>query len=266
MALSRQAWFSLLGYGISVTLHAVLGVVLLLLPAEAYRARDYRTIELTERRPPPPEPPPEPQPEPEPKAEPRPRPKPKKVAMRTRPKPKRDRPPPPSQTEPPDQPPPETPTRPPTFGIELEGTSKAPAGQGVEVPEGESLLTKPTRKPPKKKPEGKPGPARKGFKKSYSRGERAPIAVITKRPGIARRVLPDYPASVRELGIEGRVVLELTVDEQGRVTKIRVLRKLHPKLDEAARQAARKMRFTPALVNNTPVTVTIPYTFTFVLD
>ena len=144
------------------------------------------------------------------------------------------------------------------FGLELESTATAPAGQGVEVPAGESTVASP-------KVTQKGGPVR-GFKKSFEVGELAPIAVVTSRPVPLSRVEPDYPQRVRELGIEGRVVLELTVTGEGTVSQTRYLRRLHPLLDAACRRAARKMRFRPATVNGTPVTVKIPYSFAFVLD
>jgi len=246
---------------LSILLHGGVGVVMVLLPAAAERTRR-PTIIVTQRRlPPPPQPekpkPPEPLPEP---------PRPKRVAMqKIAPKPET---PPETPPEPPPSKPPPPDAPPPSFGLKLSGTAKAPAGTGVQVPEGNTLKLSPnqrTEKPPK---EGTPraAPARPGFKKKYEAGEKAPLAVVTTMPKVAKKIPADYPEQARDLEIEGRVVLELTVDGTGKVVEVKVVKKLHPLLDAAAVTAAKKMRFTPGTVNGTPVTIKIPYTFTFVLD
>jgi len=159
---------------------------------------------------------------------------------------------------PPTKAPPSDDTGPKTFGIKMEGKSTAPAGTGVAVPKGDSLEVSPRIR--------RRGKATKGFKKTFSAGEQAPLAVITTRPLPVKRVQPDYPERMRNLGIEGRVVLQLTVDGKGRVTKAKIIKSLHPDLDRLCVAAAKKMIFKPATVNGTPVLVKIPYSFAFVLD
>ena len=250
----------------SLVVHGGLAALVLLTPPQD-RAKQKATMELTERKleqkkKPPPPPPDEPKKE-EPKPEPI---QPKKV-VRKRPKKAPPPPPPESETPPePDTPPNDEPpdTGPKTFGIQMEGGTQAGPGQGVAVPVGDSLAVSPTIRKRGKKKVSKKKPS--GFKKTYKRGEMAPVAVVTTRPKVRKRVMPDYPERLRELGIEGRVVLELTIDESGKVIKIKVLRGLRPELDQAAKDAAQKMLFAPATVGGTPVKIKIPYTFTFVLD
>ena len=250
---------------ISVAVHGGLAVVLLLLPAQATRA-PRRTIELTERQLPPEPVPPRPK-QPTPPKDPEP--EPELVAMqRKAPRPEPPKPPaePPADPEPARaEPPPDA--VPPSFGIKLSGTARAAAGQGVQVPDGQTLKAPPEQR---RKPEDKDKPVlrptRRGFKKEYRPGEKAPLAVVTTMPRMTRKVVPEYPERARELEIEGRVMLELTVDGEGKVIAVRVVKSLHPVLDEAARQAAMKMRFHPGTVNGTPVTLKIPVPFTFVLD
>ncbi len=58
---------------------------------------------------------------------------------------------------------------------------------------------------------------------------------------------PDYPAEAIARGIEGTVVLRLTIDEQGRVIEVEVARSSgHAILDEAAVAAVRSWRGRPA--------------------
>jgi periplasmic protein TonB len=58
---------------------------------------------------------------------------------------------------------------------------------------------------------------------------------------------PTYSERAREAGIEGKVRVELTVDETGRVVSVRVLQGLGYGLDEAAVAAAERATFEPAV-------------------
>lgn len=58
-------------------------------------------------------------------------------------------------------------------------------------------------------------------------------------------VRPEYTDAAREARVEGRVRVELLVDENGYVSSARVLNGLGYGLDEAALAAVRKMRFRP---------------------
>ena len=56
-----------------------------------------------------------------------------------------------------------------------------------------------------------------------------------------------YPALLRERGIEGRVLLRVRIDEQGRATEVRVQDGSgYRLLDEAAQRVTQGCRFTPA--------------------
>lgn len=250
---------------ISLLLHGGLAVVLLMLPAAATIKPRFRTIELSnDRLPPPPEPPKPVEPPPAPKP-----PEPDLVAMQRQPKPTpqpEPQPEPPASPEPAKtEPPPDA--VPPSFGLKLSGTATAAPGQGVQVPDGQTLKASPKqRRKPEDKDKPVAQPTRRGFKKTYEKGEQAPLAVATTMPKTIQVVKPEYPEKARELEIEGRVILELTVNGEGKVVAVRVIQKLHPLLDEAAKKAAMKMRFQPGTVNGTPVTLKIPVPFTFVLD
>jgi protein TonB len=113
---------------------------------------------------------------------------------------------------------------------------------------------------------GQPDGRRQGFKKDYRPGELAPTAVITDMPRVLRRVEAYYPERMKQLGVEGSVVLELTIDAQGKVIQVRLVRGLRSELDREATIAAKKMHFSPARVNKTAVAIKIKYTFSFVLD
>jgi periplasmic protein TonB len=65
---------------------------------------------------------------------------------------------------------------------------------------------------------------------------------------------PPYPGSARRQGIEGDVILQLSVDEAGKLISVSVARGSgHRALDEAAIAAVKQWRFEPAVVDGRPV-------------
>ncbi|MEN6633796.1 MAG: energy transducer TonB, partial [Candidatus Polarisedimenticolia bacterium] len=62
---------------------------------------------------------------------------------------------------------------------------------------------------------------------------------------------PAYPEAARRMGIEGDVVLDLSIDAAGRVVDARVARGAPP-LAAAALDAAKRWRYRPALVDGRP--------------
>lgn len=76
---------------------------------------------------------------------------------------------------------------------------------------------------------------------------------------------PVYPTLMRAGQVEGRVLLEFTVDTLGRVdgTTITTISSSHSQFEEAARRAVLTCRYRPAKANNqaTRAVVRMPYTF-----
>ena len=67
--------------------------------------------------------------------------------------------------------------------------------------------------------------------------------------------IPKLPVGVYFQGLQGSVVLSLTLDKSGRVTDSRVLRSSgHPALDELARGAAANWRLSPDSVLSSDLT------------
>ncbi len=91
-----------------------------------------------------------------------------------------------------------------------------------------------------------------------------PFYQLSVKPKILKRAIPRYPDALREKGVEGRVIVKVLIDEQGRVIRTRILKSArHAELDSAAVAAARMFRFEPGKVQKSPVKVwmTIPFTF-----
>ena len=73
---------------------------------------------------------------------------------------------------------------------------------------------------------------------------------------------PAYPMAARNAGVSGTVVVEVMIDERGKVTQARALSG-HPLLQQAAVNAARLARFTPTLLDGQPVAITGTINYAF---
>ena len=87
--------------------------------------------------------------------------------------------------------------------------------------------------------------------------------IYEKAPQLTKRIDPDYPQMARQLGIEGTVFLEIIVEKDGTVSSVRVLKSVHPLLDESAMAAAYKLVFTPAMTRDLPIRCYVTYPITF---
>jgi TonB family protein len=191
-------------------------------------------------------PPPEPVPPPEPEATPEP------TTQPTRQAPARRR----AMTDaarrenPPKNPPPtERPatgtdtTTMPVFGISMESTSSA--GTGPALPVGNTLQTRPGRA-------------------KVAAAEVKPLAApaaayeVTKMPLPVVRCTGKLTEEARQAGLEGMVVLDIVVGEDGVVRDVKVVQGLGMGLTEAAIRATKACRFTPGERNGKPVPVRVP--------
>jgi TonB family protein len=84
-------------------------------------------------------------------------------------------------------------------------------------------------------------------------------------PKLIKTVNPVYPESARQARIEGVVILEAKVDEQGNVVDTRVLRSIKD-LDQAAIDALKQWKYEPMVIDGKPRKVLFTVTVRFVLD
>lgn len=77
-----------------------------------------------------------------------------------------------------------------------------------------------------------------------------------------------YPELARRAGIEGRVIVQFVVDEEGRVQDPKVVRGIGGGCDEEALKAVRTAKFRPGLQRGRPVKVrySLPVTFSLSSD
>ena len=64
---------------------------------------------------------------------------------------------------------------------------------------------------------------------------------------------PGYTVAANRAGVEGEVVLLVTIDTKGKVVAVKVIKGLGYGLDEAAIKAAEKWLYEPATLDGTPI-------------
>jgi TonB family protein len=92
-----------------------------------------------------------------------------------------------------------------------------------------------------------------------------PRVAEVPRPQIRAQYLPFYTAKAREKKIEGKVVLSALFARDGKLKDLAVEQKLGYGLDESALEAAKRMTFEPAKVDNQPIDVRMHIVYYFTL-
>lgn len=105
--------------------------------------------------------------------------------------------------------------------------------------------------PPAPSPEPPRGPVRVGGQ--------------IKEPTLIHRVDPEYPLLAQVSQIEGVVILEAIVDQEGRIESLKVLRSL-PVFDRAALTAVRQWRYSPVILNGRPERFVLTVVVSFKLE
>jgi protein TonB len=82
-------------------------------------------------------------------------------------------------------------------------------------------------------------------------------------PALLHRVEPIYPDVAAMAQLSGLVILEATVNTDGCVDSVKVLRSRHPLLDKAAKDALMQWRYSPLVLNRIPTPFVLTVTFNF---
>lgn len=119
-------------------------------------------------------------------------------------------------------------------------------------------------------PGGPPGWIGPGDEPSQPPGEPGGDLVmpyaVTDPPVVRERFEPNYPDSARAMGLEGRVIIQFIIDENGTVTDIKVVEASHALFREPALQAARRWKFSAAAVDGRKVRTYKTVTMKFELN
>lgn len=130
----------------------------------------------------------------------------------------------------------------PVFGVSLESTSQAGSGPTVAVGNSLQVPQQGAAKEPRQiKPLAAPAAAHE----------------VETMPVIRGSCAGKYTDAARDAGVEGTVVLDVVVSEDGSTRDIAVVQGLGHGLDEAAVEALRRCRFQPGTKNGQAVAVRV---------
>ncbi|NJN51590.1 MAG: TonB family protein [Gammaproteobacteria bacterium] len=130
----------------------------------------------------------------------------------------------------------------------------------ANIPDAEVLRKTPPKRPPKVEPQPPidrtfeltdsiGGPILEHFVPTRSGPDIGPRRLADGEPIPLFRAPPKYPGYAQQRGLEGSVLLELTIAATGQVIEAVVLEADPPKIfDRAAREAALKSRYRPKVV------------------
>ena len=112
-------------------------------------------------------------------------------------------------------------------------------------------------------PNGLPFGPDDGLSAGPNPGDPVGIGKLDRTPRATVQTAPLYPAAMRASGIEGRVLVEFTVDTQGRVVSADVLTATNREFEEAAIRAVMKWRFETGRRNGrvVPFRMEVPLEF-----
>lgn len=118
-------------------------------------------------------------------------------------------------------------------------------------------------------PEARPSPVPPEASRGASSGEptrsKTPVSAGVLNGKAVNLPKPEYPSNAKTVGAQGKVVVELTIDETGKVVKARAVSG-HPLLQKAAVAAALQARFSPTILSGEPVSITGTISYSFMLQ
>lgn len=151
------------------------------------------------------------------------------------------------------EPPPPQPQARKVFGATRDSIKASQAESGIETKTGNTVATVPDNET-----------------LSDDDPNSVPIPVeeylISSPPQLIDSFKPQYPREARDRNIEGAVRVEILIDRQGNVRDAKVIQGLGFGTEEAALEAARRLRFKPAEASGQAVAVRIQFIINFELE
>ncbi len=139
------------------------------------------------------------------------------------------------------------------FGVTKKSITAAPGESAAEIKQGNTLAKTPD-----------------DLKMSDTDAESLPIPaddyLVSRMPVLESEYRIPYPEEARKKAVEGPVVMDLLIDQTGRVRKVTLISGPGHGLNEAAVQAVENFKFLPAHIDKQAVAVRIRYTYRFVLE
>ena len=89
---------------------------------------------------------------------------------------------------------------------------------------------------------------------------------LTKMPSFSHKIEAVYPPAERSAGTQASVLAEVTLNAQGEVTNVRIIKSGGARFDEAVKLALQKSHFSPAMIGERAVGTRINIPFRFNLN
>lgn len=90
--------------------------------------------------------------------------------------------------------------------------------------------------------------------------------LVTKMPKLLTDIKIPYPPEAKKQGLTGQVIMDILIDQNGKVREAKLVRGPGGGLNEAAVSGIYSFRFKPARVGNQNAAVRIRYAINFVLE
>lgn len=142
---------------------------------------------------------------------------------------------------------------------------RRPPPKPQQVPETTPApqVAQPSEAPPQQTPTPAAAPSQNSTPVAE---EIQPLFRLTRMPGFLQKIEAVYPASERRAGIQANVLAEVTINAQGGVLDVRILKSGGATFDDAVKQALQKSTFTPGMIDNKPVGTRFQVPFRFNLN
>ncbi len=92
------------------------------------------------------------------------------------------------------------------------------------------------------------------------------FVVPDKYPEVIKYAKPKFPKQAILQDIQGKVYVKVTIDEKGKVSKIKIIKGGDQSLNAAAIDAAKQMQFSPAIIQGKAVKSSIAVPISFIID
>jgi periplasmic protein TonB len=178
---------------------------------------------------------------------------------------------PPKVAEAPEPPPPKTPPSkapPRVVGLNFESTSEGGGGPSFAVGNTREGKTADKAQNPADVSKIAPPVAEVEDEKVNKAATRIPVAGVKyEQPKRKKPSKPPYPEILKSQGIEADVAVMLSLDETGKVVKVKILKESqYPEFNEAARRTAMNEEFEPATRDGVPIAFSVSFTYRFRLE
>jgi len=90
-----------------------------------------------------------------------------------------------------------------------------------------------------------------------------PLSTLTRPPAFLRKIEPVYPGSERRAGSQAQVIAEVTIDQNGTVVGVKIVKSAGIHFDNAVTEALNKSMFTPGYIDKEAVAVRVLVPFRF---